>query len=139
MLAEFSFTNARRSLTDMFDGVWHRYLPAIVRRKQTEEVLLVRRDLQQDILAAYDFNPEVLSEEDGSVTLAVDALELVVNAPNHEAAVNEMVQEMKLYATDYKERSQLFLNAPNRRKHFPYILRIWLCENDDEIKSLLGM
>lgn len=139
MLTECGFTNARRSLTDLFDGVWHRYLPALVRRKQTEEVLLVRRDLQQDILTAYKLKPEVQTEDDGSVTLSLDALELYVNAPDLEAAITEMVQELKLYAADYKERIQLFLNAPNRRQHFPYILRIWLCENDDEIKSLLEL
>jgi hypothetical protein len=31
-----------------------------------EEVLVVRRDLQEDILRAYRFKPEVLPEEDGS-------------------------------------------------------------------------
>ncbi|MEM5817897.1 MAG: exoribonuclease R, partial [Desulfitobacterium hafniense] len=36
-------------------------------------------------------------------------------------------------------RSQLFLHSPNRTHHFPYILRIMLCENDDEIRALAGL
>ena len=43
---------------------------------------------------------------------------------------------MKIYAEDYKDRIQLFLHAPNRRGHFPCILRIWLCDSDEEIRSL---
>jgi hypothetical protein len=117
--------------------VWHQFLPAVVKRHQTEEVLLVRRDLQEDILRAYTFKPEVLQEEDGSVTLALDEIELAVNAPTFEEAIQELVREMKVYAEDYKERIQLFLHAPNRRRHFPYVLRIWLCDSDEEIRSLL--
>ena len=137
MLAELKFTSARSSLSDLFDQVWHQFLPAVVKRHQTEEVLLVRRDLQKDILRAYTFKPEVLQEEDGSVTLALDEIELVVNAPTFEEAARKLVQEMKIYAEDYKERIHLFLHAPNRRGHFPYVLRIWLCESDEEIRSFL--
>jgi len=139
MLAKIQFTSARQTLTDLFDRVWHRYLPAIVKRRQSEEVLLLRRDLQQDILRAYTFRPEVLREEDGTVTLALDELELAVNAPTLEEAADALVQEMKIYAEDYRDRIQLFLNAPNRRGHFPYVLRIWLCETDEDIRSLLEL
>ncbi|MBC2723794.1 MAG: exoribonuclease R, partial [Desulfosporosinus sp.] len=27
---------------------------------------------------------------------------------------------------------------PNRTHHFPYVLRIMLCENDEEIRTLIG-
>ncbi len=137
MLNEIRFTSARKSFTELFDSVWHRSLPAIIKRRQAEEVLLLRRDIQQDILQAYKLIPEILPEEDGSVTLALNVLDLVVNAPALKEAVNEMIREMKIYAEDYRERPQLFLNAPNRKGHFPYLLRVWLCNDDQEIRSLL--
>jgi len=139
VLAEVQFTAARSSFTELFDSVWHRCLPAVVRRRQAEEVLLLRRDLVGEVLKAYRLRPEVLPEEDGSVTLAVDELELAVNAPTLEGAVKELARELKLYARDYLERLPLFLNAPNRRGHFPYMLRVWLCETDEEIEGLLEM
>lgn len=137
MLTEVKFTNARKAFTELFDDVWHRSLPAIVNRKQAEEVLLLRRDLQQYILQTYAFRPEVLPEDDGSITIAIDGLDIVVNAPTRSEAIEELVQELKIYAEDYRDNLNLFLNAPNRKAHFPYVLRIWLCENDQEIKSLL--
>ena len=91
------------------------------------------------MLKAYRIRPEVLPEEDGSVTLALDELELAVNAPTLEEAVKELAEELKLYARDYLERLPLFLNAPNRRGHFPYVLQVWLCETEEEIASLLEL
>ncbi|RJQ32067.1 MAG: exoribonuclease R [Peptococcaceae bacterium] len=137
MLNEVQFTSARKSFTELFDNVWHRSLPAVIKRHQAEEVLLLRRDMQQDILQAYKLTPEVLPEENGSVTLALNELDLAVNASTFEEAVNELIRDMKIYAEDYRERPQLFLNAPNRKGHFPYLLRVWLCNDDQEIRSLL--
>lgn len=53
--------------------------------------------------------------------------------------MKELATELKLYAHDYLERLPLFLNAPNRRGHFPYMLRVWLCETQEEIASLLEL
>jgi len=139
MLTEIKFTNARKTLTDIYDNVWHRYLPVIINRHQNEEVLLLRRELQQEILKAYCLKPEILLEENGSVTAALNEIDIAVNASNLGEAVDELVKEMKIYAQDYLDRFQLFLNAPNRKTHFPYIMRILLCDSDQEIKSLLEL
>lgn len=76
-------------------------------------------------------------EEDASFTLALDQLELYANSNSLEAATLELIQDLKVYAQDYIERSQFFLQAPNRKSHFPYVLRVLLCENDEEIRGLL--
>ncbi|TEB13232.1 exoribonuclease R [Pelotomaculum propionicicum] len=139
MLTEIKFTNARKTLTDIYDNVWHRYLPVIINRHQNEEVLLLRRELQQDILKAYLLKPEILPEKDGSVTVALNEIDIAVNATSLGGALDELVKEMKIYAQDYLDRLQLFLNAPNRKTHFPYVMRILLCDSDQEIKSLLDL
>jgi hypothetical protein len=139
MLTEISFTNARKTFTDIYDSVWRRYLPVIIKRHQDEEVLLLRRELQQETLKAYRLQPEILTEKDGSVTAGINVLDIAVNKPTLDEAVNELVRELKIYAQEYIDRLQLFLNAPNRKGHFPYILRVLLCENDQEVKSLLEM
>lgn len=97
------------------------------------------KDLQKSLLSSYALKPEVIREEDGPVTLALDQLELYVNGDSTDQAAQDMVNDLKFYAQDYMERSQLFLNAPNRRPHFPYILRVLMCESDEEIRGLLEM
>lgn len=137
MLDELQFTEARKDLSTLYNEVFNNYKPMIIRRKQAEEVLVLRTDLQKMLLSNYTIKPEILHEDDGSVTLALDQLEMYANGKTIEEATKELVEDLKNYAQDYINRSQLFLNAPNRRSHFPYVLRILLCENDKEIRDLL--
>lgn len=138
MLAELGFSEARRDFSALYDAVSQRLKPALIRRRRAEEeVLLLRRDLARELLRAFSLKPQVLYEEDGSVTLALDQLDLAVNGPSLAEAADDLVREVKLYCQDYLERMALFLCAPNRRGHFPYILRVALCQDDAEIRGLL--
>ena len=74
--------------------------------------------MQQDILKPYRLKPEILPEKDGSITAALNEIEIGVNEPTMDEAVNELVQELKLYAQDYLDRLQLFLNAPTAKDIF---------------------
>jgi len=139
MLGELQFTEARKDFSSLYNEVFNGYKPMIIKRKQAEEVLVLRTDLQKMLLSSFNLKPEVLHEDDGSVTLALDNLEIYVNGENLDEAVKELVDDLKNYAQDFIARSQLFLNAPNRRSHFPYVLRILLCENDEEIRGLLEL
>lgn len=139
MLSELQFTEARKEFSNLYDEVYHSYKPVIIKRKQSEEVMLLRPDLQKMLLSGYSLKPEVLHEEGGSITLALDQLEIYVNEDSQEKAIQALITDLKAYAEDYMNRSTLFLNAPNRASHFPYVLRILLCNNDNEIRSLLEL
>lgn len=139
MLAEHNITNARKDFSSLYDEVFNGFKPAIIKRKKVEEVLLLRVDLQKMLLSHFSLKPEVITENDNSITLSLDQLEIYVNSSTMEEAVKELVEDLKLYAQDYIRRSQLFLHAPNRRSHFPYVLRISLCDNDEEICNLLEL
>lgn len=137
MLSELNLTEARKEFSSLYDEVFNSYKPAIIKRKKTEEVLVLRVDQQKLLLSNYSLKPEIITEEDGSITLALDQLEIYANGSNLSEAVNDLVNDLKIYASDYIQRSQLFLNAPNRKSHFPFILRVLLCDSDDEIRKLL--
>lgn len=139
MLTEHNLTEARKELSSLYDAVFNTYKPTIIKRKKTEEILLLRVDLQKMLLTHFSLKPEVIPEDDQSITLALDHLEIYVNGATLEDAVKELISELKYYARDYIERSQLFLHAPNRRAHFPYVLRVILCETDEEVRDLLEL
>ena len=126
MLNEVKFTEARNDLSNLYNKVYYELNPVIIQRKQTEQVIVLPVDMQKLLLEEYTFKPEKLSEEDGSITLTLDKLEIYANADTLENAIAELVQDIKYYAQDYLKRS-----------HFPYILRVLLCNNDDEIRTLL--
>lgn len=139
MLSELNLTDARKGFSSLYDEVFNTFKPAIIKRKKSEEVLVLRVDLQKMLLSHFSLKPEVVSEDDNSITLALDQLEIYVNDANLEEAIKELITDLKFYAQDYIQRSQLFLHAPNRRGHFPYVLRVLLCENDEEIRNLLEL
>ncbi|NLW10091.1 MAG: exoribonuclease R [Firmicutes bacterium] len=139
MLTEVNFTEARNDFSSLYDQVFNAFKPAIINRKKTEQVLILRADLQKMLLSCFSLKPEVITEDDNSVTLSLDQLEIYVNGNTLEEAIKTLIDDLKFYAQDYIQRSQLFLHAPNRRSHFPYVLRILLCNNDEEIRSLLEL
>lgn len=139
MLHEIRFTDARRDFTALYNRVYADAMPTIVRRHSDEEIVLVKMEVQEAILQAYYFKPVIINETDGSISVALDELELVVNRDDREAAVLDLINEVKIYAQEYQQRMQVFLNAPNRRTHLPYLMRIWLCDSDDDIRNLLGL
>lgn len=83
-----------------------------------------------------EIKAEVLSETDGSITIAVDTLELAVNAPTKEEAEAELLSELKIYAEDYLKRLDLYLGAPNRAAHHPAITVISEV-SVDELKKMI--
>ena len=139
MLLEHNLTEARKGFSALYNDVFYSLRPAIITRNNSEEVLIMRADLQKMLLSHFSLRPEIVTEEDDSTTLLLDPLELYVNAISLEEATRELIADLKVYAQDYIDRAQLFLNSPNRRDHFPYVLRILLCDSDEEISSLLEL
>jgi hypothetical protein len=136
MINEYGFTEAKNDFSKVFNMVYNELKPAIIKRKKDQEILMLRKDLLRDYLPS-EFKVEIYREKDGTVTLSMDTLEIAVNAPNMEGAVKELIKELRDYTKEYVERSQLFINSPNRKSHFPYVLRLMLCDSDEEIKALL--
>lgn len=57
-----------------------------------------------------------------------------------EEAVKALVADLQQYAGDYLNRASLYLRASNRRFHFPYVLKILLARDVDEIRrGVLGL
>ncbi|MCR4441493.1 MAG: exoribonuclease R [Peptococcaceae bacterium] len=139
MLYELNLTDARKEFSSLYDQVFNMYKPAIIKRKKSEEVMVLRVDQQKMLLSNFSLKPEIIKEDDSSITLALDDLELYSNGSNLDEAISGLVDDLKIYASDYIQRSQLFLNAPNRKSHFPYVLRVLLCETDEEIRQLLEL
>ncbi|HEV8340007.1 MAG TPA: type II toxin-antitoxin system Phd/YefM family antitoxin [bacterium] len=138
-LKEASFSEARSQLSRLFDEVIEDLRPVLIRRKGREEALLVRRTDLEVLLEPFSLTAQVMREKDASVTIAVDELEWAVNAPTREAAVEELLNDLRQYAGDYLARAPLFLRAPNRRRHFPYVLRILLASSDEQLRGMLNV
>jgi len=138
MLTATRFSEARSRLSRLFDEVVEEFRPVLIQRRG-REALLLRRENLETLLEPFTLRANVLDEGDGSVTIAIDELDWAVNAPSRDAAVAELVADLRQYAEDYIERAQVFLRAPNRRAHFPYVLRVLLASTDEQVRRIVRL
>lgn len=146
LIMEYSFSQARRSLTEVIDKV-QRLSPVVIRpRKRSEDAsIILSRALMQKIMQeckdGIQLQPQFLPEEDGSMTLALEPLDLVVNAETREEAIKDMAEELIWYAKEYldEENIALYSRAPNRKAHLPFVVRVAMCDSVDEVVGLIGL
>jgi hypothetical protein len=146
VLTEYPFSQARQELTAVIDQV-QRCSPVMIRaRKRSEEpAVIMSKSLITGLLnlptEPLTVTPRFASEDDGSVTLVLNPLEIVCNGSTRADAIKGAIRDAIEYASEYlaPENVQLYLRSPNRRNHLPLVLRIGLCETDAEVMSVLNL
>jgi hypothetical protein len=106
-------------------------------KRNRDNLMLFSNDQILSLLNDYSFKPVFISEEDGSFTATLEGFDLVINAADREEAITKLAEELVEYAVEYYDQFQLYFNANNRKQHFPYILRVLLAEDLDEVKALI--
>ena len=77
---------------------------------------LASTEFIQDILSAYTFTASRFIEEDGSITLSLNELDLIENAPTEEAAKQLLAKSIFEFSTDFYNDFSYWGTAPNRKK-----------------------
>jgi len=138
MFFELEFSEAISDFSGVLDRVQN-LVPVVIKpRKQSEKhTFLLNESLIQQLLQGVKFEVKGLREEDGSITLGMDELELYANGETEEKALEELVKDTMIYAQEYMEDPNRYFNAPNRRHHFPYLFKVLLCNKKEEVKQML--
>ncbi len=110
--------------------------PMIFKRNR-DHVLSISTDQAKALLESYRFQAQLTPEEDGSVTITLEGFDLVANAPDRDQTVLQMAEELIEYAQDYFDQFSLYFRAPNRKKHFPYVLKVSLAEGIQEVVGFI--
>ena len=82
------------------------------------------------------FQVTVYTEDDGSITLSTDNMDLAVNAPSQEAAIKALCRDMVEYAEEYRKEFAVYSAAPNRAAHAPLVKEI-LTATPQELRNAL--
>jgi hypothetical protein len=102
--------------------VVHEHAPQIVsRHRGKEEMLLVgTRDLVR-FLDSFRFDPRLTIEPD-EVTAELEELGLVGFGGTADEAMQDLVEELRIYAQDFFERASFYAQT-DRAGHAPWLLR----------------
>lgn len=82
------------------------------------------------------FQVTVYTEDDGSITLSTDDMDLAVNAPSKEAAIKALCRDIVEYAEEYRKAFAMYSAAPNRAAHAPLVKEI-LSVTPQELRDAL--
>jgi prevent-host-death family protein len=123
----------RKRPGDFFNRVIREH-PAVVTR-HSDAIIALSISQFQELVKHLKLTLNV-DYEDNVYAVDIPELDLVAwGADLEEVKVNLAEQAMN-YAEEYFERFPLFFHAPNRKAHFPYVIRLSLCEDIDQVMEL---
>ena len=135
-MSRVSATNARKQWSAYFSQAIHDRWPVLIERGRDERGLLIGSDELELVLSQYEFHPEVFFEQD-AVAIWLPELALFGRGASFEDAQSDLVDEVGAYVSEYMVDSALYLRAPNRADHFPYVLRAFVADAAGRLTDVL--
>lgn len=128
-------TNVRKEWSSVIDRVV-RERPQFIRRTR-DEMILISLSHFESALADYTFSAQRMVENDDSITLSLNEIDLVENAVDESSAIRALAKSILEYAEDYYNGFSLYSIAPNRKEHIPYVLKALILNNPEKIEKLI--
>jgi len=136
-VAHLNFTQARGQLTQLFNEVVGEHRVAVVARQgDRDEVAMFKLSDALDMLSSYRFDTQVRSVV-GEVVVEVPEVEIAGVGDSFEDALRDASEQIEGYARRYFER-RAFYDQTHRAKHWKYLLRFSLTQEEDRLELLLS-
>lgn len=110
--------------------------PAFIKRTR-DHMVLMNITMLESLLTPYTFTAQSFVETDGSITLSLDQIDLIENGKTEAEAKQELAKAIIDYAEDYYNQFSVWNAAPNRKAHFPYVLKSLILNDPKEIGELI--
>lgn len=110
--------------------------PKFIQRSH-DKMILLSYDAMLVLLEGYTLTIKKYVEEDGSITLSLNEIDLIENAKNEEEAKRKLGKAVLEYASDYYNDYELYSKSPNRKNQLPYIIKALIIDDPERIGSLL--
>ena len=127
-------TKARNEWSALVESVV-REKPAII-KKTRDYLFFSNMNVLENILTAYSFHAETLAEDDGSVTISLDEIDLVENATDIQEAISKLAKAILEYSEDYYNEFA-YWSRGDRKAHIPYVFKALMLNNADKIGGLI--
>ena len=128
-------TTVRKEWSAVCDSVIHEK-PKFIKRTR-DRMWFSNLETISDILQIYQFTVLRYIEDDGSITLSLNEIDIVENGKNEQEARLNMGKAILEYALDYYNEYKMYSRSPNRKKHIPYIFKALIIDNPEKIGDML--
>lgn len=128
-------TTVRKEWSAVCDSVIHEK-PKFIKRTR-DKMWFSNLETISEILEAYYFTATKYIEDDNSVTLSLNEIDLVENGKDEKEARLNMGMAILEYALDYYNEYEMYSHSPSRKKHIPYIFKALIIDNPEKIGDML--
>ncbi|MGN0182564.1 MAG: hypothetical protein ACI4DP_09190 [Candidatus Ornithomonoglobus sp.] len=128
-------TDVRKNWSQVSESVI-RVKPQFIKRTR-DYMLLSSMELIEELLSAYTFTAKEYIEDDGSVTLSLNELDIVENAGNEELARLRLGEAILEYALEFYDEFDYWSKAPNRKTHIPFVLKALVMDDAEKIGACI--
>ena len=127
MIPVMNATDVRKDWSTVVDATV-RVKPQFIKRTR-DYMFLSELHFMEELLMGYSYSAVSMVEDDGTITLALNELDLFENGKDETDARNKLATAILEYAEDYYSDFSYWGSAPNRRTHIPYVFKA-LCIGD---------
>ena len=124
-------TDVRKNWSLFCDGVI-REKPRFI-KKTRDYMLLSNMEFINELLLGYLFTANKYIEDDGSVTLSLNELDLVENGRDEAEALHHLSGAILEYATDFYNEFHVWSVAPNKKAEIPYVFKALVLDDISKI------
>ena len=124
-------TDVRKEWSSICDSVIHDK-PKFIKRTR-DKMWFSNLDTMAEILEAYLFTAKKFVEEDGSITLSLNEIDLIENGSNESSARYALGNSILEYAMEYYNDYAFYSRSPNRKGHVPYIFKALIMDDPQKI------
>jgi len=127
-------TQVRNEWSAVVDSVI-RDKPRFIKRTR-DYMFLSDIGILEDMLSAYTFHAQVFTEDDGSVTLSLDEIDLIENAADKQSALNKLAAAILEYSEDYYNDFAYWARG-SRKAHIPYVFKSLITNDSQKIGGFI--
>lgn len=128
-------TAVRKEWSAVCDSVMHEK-PKFIKRTR-DKMWFSSLDTINEILQVYQFTAAKYVEEDGSVTLSLNEIDLIENGPTEREARLKLGQSVLEYSMDYYNEYEKYSHSQNRKGHIPYIFKALITDDPEKIGEMI--
>ena len=127
-------TEVRKNWSSCLDEV--RKKPIFIKRTHDFSALM---DVECVNLLLGDVKLEYskITEEDGSVVISGENIDIVSSGATEQEAVDAFVNDIIEYAQEFYEEFDFWSSAKNRKAHIPIVLKVLISNNKKEVEEML--
>jgi Antitoxin of toxin-antitoxin, RelE / RelB, TA system len=137
MTEPVNISTFRQKAGPYFSEVVHRHMPLAIQRGSGDLGLLLGGDEAWALLADRSFSPKVSRGSQGSINMWLSEFSIYGQGSTYAEAKQDLLDEVRVYVSEYLDNSEEYLRAPNRAGHLPHVMKAFLADLRGELEQTI--